>query len=153
MKTFWRLFRRSRVGVAGGVVLIFLIICAIAAPLLTPYDPGSGDLHLRLHPPVWSEGGDWNHPLGCDQQGRDVLSRILYGARVSLLVGLVVVVASAESADECLEICRNHSLGTDARMIGEVVQTRDIPTVELITGIGGRRIVQMPYGRELPRIC
>ncbi len=67
--------------------------------------------------------------------------------------GKVVVVASAESADDCLSICRNHPLGADACIIGQVVQTRDIPTVELITRIGGRRIVQMPYGRELPRIC
>lgn len=67
--------------------------------------------------------------------------------------GKVVVVASGESADDCLNICRNHPLGGDARIIGQIVQTRDIPTVELITKIGGRRIVQMPYGRELPRIC
>lgn len=67
--------------------------------------------------------------------------------------GKVVIVASGESADECLKICRNHPLGGDTRIIGQVVQTRDIPTVELITRIGGRRIVQMPYGRELPRIC
>lgn len=67
--------------------------------------------------------------------------------------GKVVVVASPESADDCLSICRNHPLASDARIIGQVVQTRDIPTVELVTRIGGRRIVQMPYGRELPRIC
>ncbi len=67
--------------------------------------------------------------------------------------GKVVIVASGESADECLKMCRNHPLGGDARIIGQVVQTRDMPTVELITRIGGRRIVQMPYGRELPRIC
>lgn len=67
--------------------------------------------------------------------------------------GKVVIVVSGESADECLEKCRNHPLGGDARIIGQVVETRDVPTVELVTKIGGRRIVQMPYGRELPRIC
>jgi len=67
--------------------------------------------------------------------------------------GKVVVVASAESADDCLSICRNRPLGARARIIGQVVPARDVPTVELITRIGGRRIVQMPYGRELPRIC
>ena len=67
--------------------------------------------------------------------------------------GKVVVVASAESADDCLSICRNHPLGARACIIGQVVPARDVPTVELITRIGGRRIVQMPYGRELPRIC
>lgn len=67
--------------------------------------------------------------------------------------GKFVVIVSPESADDCLNICRNHPLGPDAAIIGQVVQTRDIPTVELITKIGGRRVVQMPYGRELPRIC
>jgi len=67
--------------------------------------------------------------------------------------GKFVAVVSSESADDCLNICRKHPLGKDAKIIGEIVQTRDVPTVELITKIGGRRIVQMPYGRELPRIC
>jgi hydrogenase expression/formation protein HypE len=67
--------------------------------------------------------------------------------------GKFVAVVSPESADDCLNICRKHPLGKDAKIIGEIVQTRDMPTVELITKIGGRRIVQMPYGRELPRIC
>jgi len=67
--------------------------------------------------------------------------------------GKFAVIVSPESADDCLNICRNHPLGAHAAIIGQIVQTRDIPTVELITKIGGKRIVQMPYGRELPRIC
>jgi hydrogenase expression/formation protein HypE len=67
--------------------------------------------------------------------------------------GKFVALVSPESADTCLNICKNNPLGKDAKLIGQIVQTRDIPTVELITKIGGRRIVQMPYGRELPRIC
>lgn len=67
--------------------------------------------------------------------------------------GKFMAVVAPEAADECLRICRNHPLGKDARIIGEIVQTRDKPLVELRTKIGGRRIVQMPYGRELPRIC
>ncbi len=67
--------------------------------------------------------------------------------------GKFVAVVSPESADDCLSICKKHPLGKEAKIIGEVVQTRDVPVVELITKIGGRRIVQMPYGRELPRIC
>lgn len=67
--------------------------------------------------------------------------------------GKFVAIVSPESADDCLEICRNHPLGADAAVIGQVVETLDVPTVELMTRIGGRRIVQMPYGRELPRIC
>ncbi len=67
--------------------------------------------------------------------------------------GKFVAVASPDAAQECLRICRSHTLGRDAGIIGEVVETRDAPLVELRTKIGGRRIVQMPYGRELPRIC
>ncbi|MDD5064547.1 MAG: hydrogenase expression/formation protein HypE [Phycisphaerae bacterium] len=67
--------------------------------------------------------------------------------------GKLVAVVSAESAENCLNICKKNELGLQASIIGEVVETRDIPTVEITTKIGGKRIVQMPYGRELPRIC
>lgn len=67
--------------------------------------------------------------------------------------GKFVAIVSPESADEHLNICRNHPLGKNANIIGEIVETSDVPMVELLTKIGGRRIVQMPYGRELPRIC
>ena len=67
--------------------------------------------------------------------------------------GKFVAVVSPESTDDCLKICRNHPLGKEAKIIGEVVETHDVPLVEIETRIGGKRIVQMPYGRELPRIC
>jgi hydrogenase expression/formation protein HypE len=67
--------------------------------------------------------------------------------------GKFVAVVSPESAEDCLGICRNHPLGKEAKIIGQVIKTDNAPLVELITRIGGRRIVQMPYGRELPRIC
>ncbi len=67
--------------------------------------------------------------------------------------GKFVAIVSAGSADECLNICRKNRLGKEASIIGEVVETHDMPMVEMATKIGGKRIVQMPYGRELPRIC
>ena len=67
--------------------------------------------------------------------------------------GKFIAIVSPESADTCLNICKNHPLGKESKIIGEVVETQDVPVVELITKIGGKRIVQMPYGRELPRIC
>ncbi len=67
--------------------------------------------------------------------------------------GKFITVVSPESAQDCLNICRNHPLGKEAKIIGQIIETDDVPLVELITRIGGRRIVQMPYGRELPRIC
>jgi hydrogenase expression/formation protein HypE len=67
--------------------------------------------------------------------------------------GKFTAIISPESAGQCLKICRKNQLGKKAGIIGEIVETRDVPVVEMITRIGGRRIVQMPYGRELPRIC
>jgi hydrogenase expression/formation protein HypE len=67
--------------------------------------------------------------------------------------GKFVAVVAPESAEACLNICRKDPLGKEARIIGQVVETRDVPLVEMETRIGGKRIVQMPYGRELPRIC
>ena len=67
--------------------------------------------------------------------------------------GKFIAIVSPDSADDCLKICREHPLGKDVNVIGEVTRSRDVPIVEMITKIGGKRIVQMPYGRELPRIC
>jgi hydrogenase expression/formation protein HypE len=67
--------------------------------------------------------------------------------------GKFVAVVSAEEAQKCVGICRKHKLGNQASVIGEITATKDVPVVEIETRIGGRRIVQMPYGRELPRIC
>ncbi|MHC4174869.1 MAG: hydrogenase expression/formation protein HypE [Planctomycetota bacterium] len=67
--------------------------------------------------------------------------------------GKFVAIVSPESTDDCLNICKNHPLGKNASIIGEVIETSDVAVVEMITKIGGKRIVQMPYGRELPRIC
>jgi len=73
----------------ASVPIVAAVACAALAPYLAPHDPLQGDLAARLRPPAWMEGGSAAHLLGTDQQGRDVLSRIVYGARVSLLVGLV----------------------------------------------------------------
>lgn len=67
--------------------------------------------------------------------------------------GKFITIVSPDSAEEVLNICKNHPLGKDSRIIGGIITSRDVPVVELETKIGGRRIVQMPYGRELPRIC
>jgi peptide/nickel transport system permease protein len=85
MRRFWRTFKRNQLAVAGGVVVGCLFIVAILAPLLAPWDPNRPDTKKILAPPSRS------HPLGTDQLGRNVLSRMLYGARVSLAVGFVSV--------------------------------------------------------------
>jgi len=75
----------------GGVVLLTFIFLAIFAPQIAPHDPTIGDLMLRLLPPFWQEGRNPAYPLGTDVQGRDMLSRIIFGSRVSLLVGFLAV--------------------------------------------------------------
>ncbi len=67
--------------------------------------------------------------------------------------GKFVAVVSPDIAEDSIGICKEHTLGKQAAVIGEVIKTEDVPIVEMTTKIGGRRIVQMPYGRELPRIC
>jgi len=67
--------------------------------------------------------------------------------------GKFVAVISPDSTEKCIEICKNHPIGKNASIIGEIKEAADTPLVEIETEIGGRRIVQKPYGRELPRIC
>lgn len=76
----------------GFSVLVVFAVMAILAPLLAPHDPYAQSLMSRMQPPVWMDGGSWEHPFGSDQVGRDYLSRIFYGARISLFVGLSVTV-------------------------------------------------------------
>lgn len=78
----------------GGIILVTILFAAIFAPLLTPYDPAAQTLAGRFIPPVWAEGGSWTNPLGTDNLGRDYLARLLYGARISLLIGVFTVVIS-----------------------------------------------------------
>jgi peptide/nickel transport system permease protein len=74
-----------------GVILTTLIVTAVFAPYLSPHSPTDGDITRKLIPPVWMEQGNWEHPLGTDRFGRDVLSRIIYGSRISLAVSLVAI--------------------------------------------------------------
>ena len=82
---FWRQFRRNQLALAGGVVVLLLTLAALLAPVIAPYDPGAYDVRQILLPPSSA------HWLGTDQIGRDVLSRMLYGARISMAVGFVSV--------------------------------------------------------------
>ena len=75
---------------AGGV-LTALVLCAVFAAYLAPQSPTDGDISTKLIPPVWMEHGSSDHPLGTDRFGRDVLSRIIYGSRISLLVSIIAI--------------------------------------------------------------
>ena len=80
--------------VIGGAILSVAVLLALLAPLLAPHDPYAQDLTRRLIPPIWYEKGVWDHPFGTDNLGRDYLSRTIYGARISLIIGASVMVIS-----------------------------------------------------------
>lgn len=75
--------------VVAALPIVLAVLCALFAPELAPWDPAKGDLAARLQPPAWMADGTIQHLLGTDHLGRDILSRIVYGARISLLVGVV----------------------------------------------------------------
>jgi peptide/nickel transport system permease protein len=81
----------DKAGLFGVGVLVLLVLTAVFAPLLAPHDPAAQSLQNRLKPPFWAAEGSLEYPLGADGLGRDVLSRMIYGSRVSLLVGASVV--------------------------------------------------------------
>src|SRR4051812_19576396 len=83
----------DKLGLLSAIYLAVLLLAAIFAPLLAPDDPNHGNLSNANASPVWN-GGSWSHPVGTDWQGYDVFSRLLYGARTSLFIGLFVVVVA-----------------------------------------------------------
>ncbi len=90
---WWR-FLHDRISVLCVLVVLGAVLVAVAAPWLAPHDPADSDLLRRLQPPVWMADGEWAYPLGCDGLGRDILSRLIYGARISLQIGIGVVAMS-----------------------------------------------------------
>lgn len=91
LRRLWQL----RTATLSGVFLVVLVFVAVFADFIAPYNPYEGELVNRLRPPVWEQGGSWEHPLGTDQVGRDNLSRLIFGARVSLAAGFLATVVAA----------------------------------------------------------
>jgi dipeptide transport system permease protein len=94
LRVFWRGFSENRGAVLGLVVMVVLVIVAIFADVAAPYSPIEQFRDHFLTPPMWKHGGTDAFPLGTDDVGRDILSRLIYGARLSLLIGLSVVALS-----------------------------------------------------------
>ena len=93
----WWSFKSSTLTVIAAAVTVLILAVAFLSPLIaphTPFDPSTLSLSDGLKPPAWMQDGDWAFPLGTDDQGRDVLSSIMYGTRLSLVVGLASVVVS-----------------------------------------------------------
>ncbi len=91
LRDFWRQFARNRGAVGGLVIALLLVALAILAPLISPHSPFEQDRAALLLPPSWDPGGNARYLLGTDDVGRDLLTRLLYGARLSLSVGALVV--------------------------------------------------------------
>jgi dipeptide transport system permease protein len=92
---FWFYFRENRGAVIGLWVFAIFVALAVLADVIAPFDPIAQNRDATLLPPLWQDGGTWPHLLGTDPLGRDILSRLLHGARYSFFVGIVVVVVAA----------------------------------------------------------
>jgi ABC-type dipeptide/oligopeptide/nickel transport system permease subunit len=90
VRPWWQRLLRDPAALIAALVLLVIVICALAAPLISPHDPFASSRAV-MTPPVWAQGGAWLHPLGTDGQGRDMLSRVFYGTRLTLIIGLVSV--------------------------------------------------------------
>jgi peptide/nickel transport system permease protein len=90
----WRKLVRNPAAIGGALILLTVVGAALFAPYVAPHEPGRQSLIRRFTPPIWTPGGKATYVLGTDQVGRDILSRMIHGARVSLLVGVAAVLVS-----------------------------------------------------------
>ncbi|GGF49215.1 peptide ABC transporter permease [Azorhizobium oxalatiphilum] len=107
----------------GGGILFIIVAMALAAPLIAPHDPYAQDLSRRMIPPVWQVKGNWDYILGTDKLGRDYLSRLLYGARISLLIGTVTVLISG-TIGTLMGVCAGYFGGKVDAVLSYIVTTR-----------------------------
>ena len=94
LREFWSYFSSNKGAVAGMVIVLIMLLLAAFAPWIAPYEPTLTDPSVFLTPPAWQAGGSSAHLLGTDAIGRDILSRLIHGARLSLTIGLAVVTLS-----------------------------------------------------------
>jgi dipeptide transport system permease protein len=123
---FWRAFRQNKGAVIGLAIVVFISLVAIFAPFVAPHDPIEQFRGFAKLPPAFMSGGDARFLLGTDAVGRDMLSRIIYGARVSLFIGLAVMVVSTFIGV---------SLGLIAAAMGGIVDVIIIRIMDLIVSI------------------
>ena len=94
LREFWDYFRANKGAVVGFVVIILMLLLALLADVIAPHSPYVTDSSIALRPPFWQHSGSLDFPLGTDAIGRDMLSRLIYGARLSLTIGISVVAIS-----------------------------------------------------------
>jgi peptide/nickel transport system permease protein len=82
----WKSLKESKTGMFGAGIVFIVIVVALTATIISPYDPTKQDIMNKMMAPAWYGDGSWEHIFGTDQLGRDILSRLVYGSRVTLLV-------------------------------------------------------------------
>jgi peptide/nickel transport system permease protein len=125
----------------AAIILIALILIAFLAPLLAPHHPLDQDLNRRLMPPIWDAKGTWEFPLGTDMMGRDYVSRLIYGARVSLTIGFCAMMISGVLGT-VMGVCAGYFGGRVDMIITFILTTRlTLPVVmvalALVAVVGG----------------
>jgi dipeptide transport system permease protein len=122
-RLFWRSFAENRGAVLGLAFMIVLIVVAVLAEWLAPYSPIEQYRDSFLTPPIWQDGGTARFLLGTDDVGRDMLSRLIYGARLSLVIGITVVV---------LSLSIGTTLGLTAAFVGGAVDSAIMRLMDII---------------------
>ncbi len=121
--------------IISGVVLVAIVLVALFAPALSPHDPLRQDVLMRLKPPAWIEGGSSKHLLGTDALGRDLLSRTIYGARISLTVGVLAVIVGG-TIGVLLGLLAGYFRGTVDAVLGRLADIQQaLPFIVLVLAI------------------
>ncbi len=128
LAAFWYAFSENKGAVVGAAVVLLVIVCAVFANVLAPHNPLEQFRDATKLPPIWVTGGKWAYPLGTDPLGRDMLSRILYGSRTSLFIGLSIMIACS-LAGTCLALL--------AAFMGGIVDVIIMRIMDLILAIPG----------------
>lgn len=146
LRTLGRLMARDWTGMLGLALFALLVVCALFAPQIAPHSPTDQNLRLSKMPPAWVEGGNWDYPLGTDNLGRDLYSRIIYGSRVSLTVGFFGVLI-AGSLGMVIGMISGYSGGrVDQIIMGLVNLVLALPYlvfVVFIAGVLGRSLLNV----------
>jgi dipeptide transport system permease protein len=126
LAAFWRAFSENRGAVVGLFVVCLVVLLGVFAPFLTAYDPLEQYRDAVKLPPIWAQGGNWSHWLGTDPLGRDMWSRLIFGSRLSIFIGLSVMLVSTMIGI---------ALGLVAARMGGIVETIILRVMDLIMSI------------------
>ncbi|GGH07005.1 dipeptide ABC transporter permease DppC [Alsobacter metallidurans] len=128
LRAFWASFSENKGAVGGLVVLVIIALMAIFADVVSPYSPFEQFRDFTKLPPAWEDGGNWKFVLGTDALGRDTLTRLIYGARISLFIGVAVMATS---------VIVGVLLGLAASFLGGIVDTVIMRVMDLILSVPG----------------